>query len=171
MVIMQLHVTVEEKPLNNMTGFEIKTVYACSSANLSPEVEKKNLIPENQSRPGIRISFDESVTSLLQFIYLTNVDTKLGYALDAADERKYCFHDDNCTTTGITFVILAINVLSGISPTFNKTLKKLVVLSDNRSFQAQGLHVAIKKLKQYLSILVFLKFFSMHERGVKKTED
>ena len=137
-------------------------VSACSSANLSPVVEKKNLIPESQSRPGDIFvptwkagkpaAFDVTVTSSLQSNSLTNADTKAGYALDAADERKYCLHDDNCAKMGITFVPLATEVLGGISATFKKTLKRLAVLSDNRSFQAQGLSVAFCKLMQSLSI-------------------
>ena len=75
-----------------------KLVSACSSANLSPVVEK-NLIPESQSRPGDIFvptwkagkpaAFDVTVTSSLQSNSLTNAATKAGYALDAADERKY----------------------------------------------------------------------------------
>ena len=75
-----------------------KLVSACSSANLSPVVEKKNLIPESQSRPGDIFdptwkagkpaAFDVTVTSSLQSNSLTNAATKAGYALDAADERK-----------------------------------------------------------------------------------
>ena len=53
-----------------------KLVSACSSANLSPVVEKKNLIPESQSRTGDIFvptwkagkpaAFDITVTSSLQ---------------------------------------------------------------------------------------------------------
>ena len=139
-----------------------KLVSACSSANLSPVVEKKNLIPESQSCPGDIFvptwkagkpaAFDVTVNSSLQSNSLTNAATKAGYALDAADERKYCLHDDNCAKMGITFVPLAIEVFGGISATFKKTLKRLAVLSDNRSFQAQGLSVAFCKLMQSLSI-------------------
>ena len=53
---------------------------------------------------------------------------------------------------GITFVPLAIEVLDGIPATFRKTFKRLAVLNDNRSFQAQGLSVAFCKLMQSLSI-------------------
>ena len=139
-----------------------KKVFACSSANLSPVVEKNILVPESQSRPGDIFvptwkagkpaAFDVTVTSSLQSNSLTNAATKAGYALDAADERKYCIHDDNCAKMGITFVHFPIEVLGGISATFKKTLKWLAVLSDNLSFQAQGLSVAFCKLMQSLSI-------------------
>ena len=119
---------------------------------------KKNLILESQSQPGDIFvptgktgkpaAFDVVVTSSLQSNSLTNAAAKAGYAIDAADERKYCLHDDNCAKMGIKFVPLAIEVLGGISATFKKTLKRLAVLSDNRSFQAQGLSVAFCKLWQ-----------------------
>ena len=117
---------------------------ACSSANLSPVVEKKNLIPETQSRPrdsfvpawkaGKPAAFDVSVTSSLQSNPLTNAATKAGFELDAADERKYCLHDDYCTKKGFVLVPLAIEILGGISATFKKTLKRLAVLGEKRSF-------------------------------------
>ena len=53
---------------------------------------------------------------------------------------------------GITFVPLANEGFGGISATFKKTLRRWAVLSDNRSFQAQGLSVAFCKLMQSLSI-------------------
>ena len=135
-----------------------KIVSACLFANLSPEVEKKNLIPGSQSRPGDIFvptrkagkpaGFDVTVTSSLQSNSLTNAATKTGYA---ADEREYCLHKDNCPKMGITFVPLAIEVLGGRSATFKKTLKRLAVLSNNRSFQAQGCSKAFCKLMQPLS--------------------
>ena len=138
-----------------------KIVSACSSANLSPVV-KKNLIPESQSRTGDIFvptsksgkpaASDVTVTSSLQSNCLTNAATKAEYAFGAADEKKYCLHDDNCAKMGIRFVPHAIEVLGGISATFKKTLKWLALLSDNRSFQAQGLSVAFCKLMHSLSI-------------------
>ena len=97
-------------------------------------------------------AIDVTVTSLQQSNSLTNAATEGRCALDEADERKYCLHDDNCTRKGITFVTLAIEALGGISATFKRTLKRLAVLSDNRSFPAQGLSVAFSKLLPSLSI-------------------
>ena len=47
---------------------------------------------------------------------------------------------------------LAIEILGGISANLKKTLKLLAVLSDNRSFHAQGLSVGFCTLMQSLSI-------------------
>ena len=136
-----------------------KILSACSSANLSPVVEK-NFIPERQSRPrdsvvptwkaGKRAAF-VAFTSSLHSNSLLNAAAKEGYALDVADERNYCLHVDNCAKMGITFVPLAVEVLGGISEAL-KQLKRLAVLSDNRSFTAHGLSVAFCKLLQSLSI-------------------
>ena len=71
-------------------------VSACSSANLSPVVEK-SLIPESQSPPrdifvptwkaGKPAAFDVTVTSSLQSNSLTSAATKAGYALDVSNEN------------------------------------------------------------------------------------
>ena len=99
-----------------------KIVSACSSPNLSPVV-RKNLIPESQSRPGdifvptweagIPAAFDVTGTSTLQSNSLTNAATKAGYSLDAADERKYCLHDDNCAKMGSHLFPLQLKSLAG----------------------------------------------------------
>ena len=133
-----------------------KIVSAGSSANLSLIVEKKKLIPESQSRPGDIFVPNEKAGKPATFdVTVTNAATKAEYALDGAEEIKYCLHDDFCAKIGITFVPFAIEVLGGILATFKKTLKLLAVLSDNRSFQAQGLSVAFCKLMQSLSITAF----------------
>ena len=85
----------------------------------------KKLIPESQSRlgdifvptwkAGKSAAFDETVISPLQSNSLTNAATEAEYAFDAADEEKYCLHDDNCAKMEIAFVPLAIEVLGGIS--------------------------------------------------------
>ena len=79
---------------------------------------KNNLIIVPTWKAGKPAEFAVTVTSSLQSNSLTNAATKAGYALDSADERKFCLHDDNCAKMGITFVPLAIEVLGGISATF-----------------------------------------------------
>ena len=122
---------------------------------------KKNFIPERQSRPRDSVfptwkarkcaAFDVAFTSSMHSNSLLNAAAKEGYALDVADERNYCLHVNNCAKMGITFVPLAVEVLGGISEAL-KQLKRLAVLSDNRSFTAHGLSVAFRKLLQSLSI-------------------
>ena len=104
-------------------------------------------------KAGKRAAFDVTVTSSLQSNSLTNASTKPGYAIDATVERKHCLHDVKCAKTGITFFPPAIEELGGVSASFKKkTLKHLTVLSDNGSFQAQGLSIAFFKLIRLLSI-------------------
>ena len=98
-------------------------VSACSSAKLSPVVEKKILSPESQSRPGDIFvptlkagkpaAFDVTVTSSLQSNSLTNAVKKAGYALDAADERQYCLHDNNCAKWESHLFPLQLKSLAG----------------------------------------------------------
>ena len=161
MGIKQLCVTVEETKLQEMTGFEIKKSLLAHLRISHQWWKKKNFIPESQSshgaifvptwKAGKPVASDVTVTFLLQSNSLTNAATKAGYALDAADERKNCLHDNNCAKSWITIVPLAIEVFGGISANFEKTLKLLAVLNDNRSFRTQGLSVAFRKLMQCLS--------------------
>ena len=53
--IMELRVTVEETQLQDMTEFVIKKC-AIARLRISPTVEKKNIIPEGQSRSGNSLS-------------------------------------------------------------------------------------------------------------------
>ena len=98
-----------------------KIVSPCSSALLSPVVEKRTSFPKinhcfsyvlvpawEAAKPA---AFDVTVTWSLQSNSLTNAATKNGHALDAADERKYCLHNDICAKMGFSFVPLAIEVL------------------------------------------------------------
>ena len=99
-----------------------KIMCSCSSANLSPVVGKKNLIPESQSGPGDIFvptgkaakpaAFDVTVSSSLQSNSLTNAAKKAGYALAAADERKFCFHNDNCAKWESHFFRLQLKTLA-----------------------------------------------------------
>ena len=103
MVIMPLCVMVEEKQMLNMTGFE-KNVSACSSANLSPVVEKitsfqkaHHALETGLSRHGKRgnlLHFDVTVTSFLQSNSLINAATM--------DKRLMRQMNKNISSTSIT---------------------------------------------------------------------
>ena len=111
MAIMPLRVTVEETQLLETTGFEINSVCVLICEPLAGS-GKKNLIPDNQSRPGgifvpawkagKPAAIDLIVTLSLQSSSLSNAATKARCALDVADEQIYCFHDNNCSKMGIT---------------------------------------------------------------------
>ena len=70
---------------------------ACSAANLSPVIEKRNLIAENNSRPGdfylhswksgLSAALDRTVTSSLQPNVISHAAKKSGYAIEAAEDR------------------------------------------------------------------------------------
>ena len=71
-------------------------------------------------KAGTPAAFDLTITSSLKSNFLTNADTKAGYALDAEDGQRYCPRDENCSQMGITFVAPAVEVLGRISATFIK---------------------------------------------------
>ena len=75
---------------------------ACSAANLSQVIEKRILIAGNGSRPGDIFlpswksgrpaALDVTVTSPLQPNFINHTAEKSGYAIEAAEERKYSQH-------------------------------------------------------------------------------
>ena len=140
MVIMPLRVMVKKTQLQDMTGLK-KIVSACSSSNLSPSVGKITSFQKANHAPETPLSglesekpaaLDVCVTSSLHSNSLTNAGTKAGYSYDAADDRKYCRR--YLCKTGITFVLLAIELHGCISATLKKTLKRLALLSENLFF-------------------------------------
>ena len=72
---------------------------ACSTANLSPVCEQKNLIPDNNSRPGdIYLpswsagqpsALDVTITSPLKPSLISDAARRCGFALTNAEDRKY----------------------------------------------------------------------------------
>ena len=95
-------------------------------------------------------AFDITVTLLLHSNSLTNAARKVGYALDVADERKYCHHNDNCSK-------MEICSSCNQSPLLNmgKCHKNTEVVGN---FKGQlfslgaGVFVAFSKLIQSLSV-------------------
>ena len=71
---------------------------ACSAANLSPVIEKRNLIAENNSSPGgvyppsrksgQSAALDITVTSSLQPNIISHAAEKSGYGIEAAEDHK-----------------------------------------------------------------------------------
>ena len=52
--------------------------------------------------------------SILQTNSIANEALKAGHAIEAAEERKYCTHDNKCSERGIRFVPLATETLDGL---------------------------------------------------------
>ena len=74
-------------------------ISACSGALLSPIWGQKSLLPDNKSKPGYIFlpvwnagqpaALDVAVTSPLQSSLIINASGKSGFALSAAEDRKY----------------------------------------------------------------------------------
>ena len=84
------------------------TVSACSAAKLSPVIEKRNLIEENNSPPGVvylpswksghSATLDITVTSFLQPNIISHTAEKSGYAIEAAEDQKYAEYKNSSAT-------------------------------------------------------------------------
>ena len=121
-------------------------ISACSGALLSPICEQKRLLPDKNSRPGAFDIFlpvwnagqpaalDVTVTSPLQSSLIISASEKSGFALSAAEDRKYKQYAQNCSEVGIQFIPLAFETFGGFSETVRKTLKPIATLSDNRNW-------------------------------------
>ena len=142
-----------------------KIISACSGAFLSPISEQKCLLPDNNSRPGDIFLpvwndgqpavLDVTVTSPLQSSFIINASEKSGFALSAAEDRKYKQCAENCSEIGIQFIPLAFETFGGFSETVRKTLKQIATLADNRNLQPAGLSVAFSRLSQSVSVTAF----------------
>ena len=131
---------------------------------MSPVIEKRNLIARNGSRPGDIFlpswksgrpaALDVTVTSPLQPNIINHAAEKSGYAIEAADERKYAQHKNDCSEQGILFVPLAVESLGGLSVTLKKALKRIALLADSRNYQSQGHAIAFDRLAQSVSVVI-----------------
>ena len=94
------------------------------------------------------------VTSPLQPNIIKHAAEKSGYAIEAAEERKYAQHEKNCSEQGFLFVPLAVESLGGLSVTLKKALKRIALLADSRNYQSQGHAIAFDRLAQSVSVLI-----------------
>ena len=82
--------------------FRNRIAFACSAANLSPVIEKRNVNAVNNSRPGDvyppswkwgrSAALDVTVTSSLQQNIISHAAEKSGYAIEVAEDRKYALY-------------------------------------------------------------------------------
>ena len=109
-----------------------------------PSVNGKILLPDNNTRPGDIFllvwnagqpaALDVTVTSPLQSSLIINASEKSGFALSAAEDRKYEQYAQNCSEVVIQFILLAFETFGGFSETVRKTLKWIATLADNINF-------------------------------------
>ena len=135
---------------------------ASASASLAPQLEQRNLIPGERSRPGDVFipawkagkpaALDITVTSPLQQATLMIAAVTPGAALSQAEERKYSRHGESCNAQGITFIPLAVETLGGWSATALKTLSRIAILADSRRGTSRDVMVATPRLMQQLSV-------------------
>ena len=154
-----------------------KIISACSGSLLSPISEQKSLLPDNNSRPGDIFlpvwnngqpaALDVTITSPLQSGLIINASEKSGFALSAAEDRKYEQYAQNCSEVGIQFIPLAFETFGGFSETVRKTLKLIANLADNRHSQPAGLSVAFSRLSQSVSVTAIRGLQSCSLQGMR----
>ena len=142
-----------------------KIISACSGALLSRISEQKSLLPDNNSRPGDIFlpvwkagqpaALDVTITSPLQSSLTINAFEKSGFALSAAEDRKYEQNAQNYSEIGIQFISLAFETLGGFSETVRKILERIATLADNRNLKPAGLSAAFSRISQSVSLTAF----------------
>ena len=135
---------------------------ACSALNLSPVCQQKNLIPETNCGPGDMYlpcwsagqpaALDITITSPLQPSIISNAARKSGFALRAAEDRKFEQYSQQRAKIGLQFNPMAFESFGGLSELVRKTLKRIVLLTDNKSLSSVGLSVAFSRLAQSVSV-------------------
>ena len=118
---------------------------ACLAVNLSPKIEKRNFIAENNSRQGDGYlpswksgqfaALEITMTSSLQPSIISYAAERSGYAIEASEDRKYDQYENSCAQQGILFVPLAIEVLGGLLRSLKKALLRMSLLADSRNYQ------------------------------------
>ena len=154
-----------------------KIISACSGALLSPISQQKSSLPDNNSRPGDIFlpvwnagqpaALDVTVTSPLQSSLIINASEKSGFALSAAEDKKYEQYAQNCCEVGTQFIPLAFETFRGFSETVRKSLKRIATLADNRSLRPTGLSLAFSRLSQSVSVTAIRGLQSCSLQGMR----
>ena len=105
-------------------------------------------------KSGQSAALDIAATSSLQPNIIFHAAEKSGYAIEAAEDRKYAQYENNCAQQGILFVPLAIEVLGGLSRTLKKALLRMSLLADSRNYQSVGQSIAFDRAVQSLSVVI-----------------
>ena len=132
------------------------------AASIPAACEQKNVIPETYSRPGDVYSpcssagqpaaLDVIITSPLQPSIISNAMRTSD--LRAAEEKMIEHYSQQCVNIGVRFIPMAFQSSGCFPALVGKTLKRIALLTDNRSLDPAGLSVAFSTLAQ--SVLITL---------------
>ena len=135
-----------------------KIISPCRAANQSPFCEHKNRIPETNSRPGDvylpcwsagkPAALGVTITSPLQTSINSNAEMMSGFALRAAEDRKF----EQYYQQSVQFIPIAFESFGGLSDVARKTLQRIALLTVNRSLFSAGLSVAFSTLALLVSV-------------------
>ena len=125
-----------------------RTASACSAANLSSVIEKRNPIARKSSRPG-GIFLPPPQPNIIN-----HAAEKSGYAIETAEEQKYANRKNSCSEQGYLFVPFEAESFGGLAVTLKRTLKRIAPLADSRNYQSQGHAIAFDRLAQSVSVVI-----------------
>ena len=118
----------------------------------------ENWIPETNSRPGDvylpcwsageSAALDVTITSPLQPSIISNA------AMRAAEDRKFEQHSQQCANICVQFIPTAFESFGGLSELVRNKLKRIALLTDNRSLYSAALSVAFSRLDQLVSVTI-----------------
>ena len=110
---------------------------------------------KNNSRPGDvylpcwsagqLAALNITITSPLQLSMISNAARKSSFTLRAAEDRKLEQYSEQCANIGV-------ESFGGLSELVRETLKRIVLLTDNRSLYSAGLSVAFGRLAKSVSV-------------------
>ena len=84
--------------------------------------------------------------------YYSDALSTSGFALRAAEERKFAQYSQQCANMGVQFIPIAFESFGGFSELVRKTLEQIALLTENRSIYPAGLSVAFSRLAQLVLV-------------------
>ena len=97
---------------------------------------------------GQPAALDVNISSPLQPSIISNAARTSGFALEAAEERKFEQFSQKCANIVDRFIPMAFESFGGLSELVRKTWKRISLLTDNRSLHPASLSVGFTRLDQ-----------------------
>ena len=101
---------------------------------------------------GQLAALDITITSPLQLSIISYAARKSGFALRAEKDRKLEQFSQQCANIGVQSITMVFESFGGLSELVRKTLKRIALLTENRSLYSAGLSVAFSRLAQSVSV-------------------
>ena len=113
---------------------------------------------------------DVTISSFLQPTFIVNAAEKSGFALSAAEDRKYEQCAQKCSELGNLIQSLARESFGGVLETIRATLKHIATLAGNKVLEPVGSSVASGSLSQSVSAPAIRPLSVHYEADCKSRE-